>query len=179
MLSSLAQMVGVPFTILCHASKTCEQRTTKPLHHQPLTAILVLRNLAERSMLPPALVVTWATNISPSAKAKVMTHRRARMLATLRQLMTAATQQLTAAICHAYVFNASFSNTYSTDFVILILRRYSSTPTFSPRTQSHKVSTAPCTIRPGAPRTAQTMVNTVDLTVIPCQNLTATPRTRK
>ena len=103
MLSSLAQMVGLPFTILIHASKTCEQRTTKPLHRQPLTAILVLRNLAERSMLPPALVVTWATNISPSAKAKAMTHRRARMLATLRQLMTAATQQLTAASCHAYV----------------------------------------------------------------------------
>ena len=172
-------MVSVPFTALIRTSKTCEQRTTKTLHHQPSTAILVLRNLAERSMLPPALAATWATNISPSAKAKAMTHRRARMLATLRQLMTAATQQLTAASCHAYVINAPVSKTCSTDFIILILRRYSSTPTFSPRTQSHKVSTAPCTIRPGTPRMAQTMVNTVDLTVIPCQNLTATPRTRK
>ena len=172
-------MVSVPFTILIHASKTCEQRTTKPLHHQPSTAILVLRNLAERSMLPPARAVISATNISPSAKAKAMTHRLARMLATLRQLMTAATQQLTAASRHAYVSNAPVSKTCSTDSVILTLPRYSSTPTFSPRTQSHKVSTAPCTIRPGAPRTAQTMVNTVDLTVIQCQNLTATPRTRK
>ena len=179
MLSSLAQTVSVPFIILNHASKTCEQRTTKPLLHQPLTAILVLRNLVERSTLPLALAAIWATNISPSAKAKAMTHRRARMLATLRQLMTAATQQLTAAICHAYVFKALISKICPTDFVILILRRFSSTPTFSPRTQSHRVSTVPCTIRPGALRTAQTMVNTVDLTVIPCQNLTATLRTRK
>ena len=179
MLSSPAQMVGVPFTILIHASNTCEQRTTKTLHHQPSTAILVLRNLAERSMLLPVLAATWATSISPSAKAKAMTHRHARMLATLRQLMTAATQQLTAASCHAYVFDCPFLKTCFIGFVILILHRYSSTPTFSPRTQSHKVSIAPCTIRPGAPRTAQTMVNTVDLTVILCQNPTATPRTRK
>ena len=172
-------MVGIPFTIWVHASNNCKQRTTRPHHHQPSTATPVLRNLGEPLMLPPALAATWATNTSPSAKAKAMTHKRARMLATLRQLMTAATQQLTAASCHAYVFKAPVSKTVSTNFVMLILRRYSSTPTFSPRTQSHKVSTAPCTTRPGVPRTAQTMVNTVDLTVIPCQNPTATPRTRK
>ena len=172
-------MVGVPFTILIHASNTCEQRTIKTLHHQPSTAILVLRNLAERSMLLPVLAAIWATSISRSAKARAMTRRRARMLATLRQLMTAATQQLTAASCHAYVFDAPVSKTCSTDFVILILHRYSLTPTFSPRTQSHRVYTALCTIKPGGLRTAQTMVNTADLTVIPCQNPTATPRTRK
>ena len=179
MLSSLAQTVGVPFAKLIHPSKTYEQRTTKPLHHQPSTVTLVLRNSAERLMLPPALAATWATNTSPSAKAKAMTHRLARMLATLRQLMTADTQQLTAASCHAYVLNAPVLQACSTRFVILILCRYFSMPTFFPRTQSHKVSTAPCTIRPGVPRTAQTMVNTVVLTVIPCQNPTATPRARK
>ena len=89
---------------LIHVSKPGKQRTTKTLHHQLSTATLVLRNLAERSTLLPALAATWATNTSPSAKAKAMTHRPARMLATLRRLMTAATQQLTAATCHAYVF---------------------------------------------------------------------------
>ena len=172
-------MVGVPFTILIHASNTCEQRTTKTLHHQPSTAILALKNLAERSMLLPVLAATWGISTSLLARVKAMIHKPVQMLVTLRQLMTAATQQLTAASCHVYVSDAPVSKTCSTDFVILILHRYSSTPTFSPRMQSHKVYTAPCIIRPGDPLTAQTMVNTVDLTVIPCQNPTATLRTRK
>ena len=51
--------------------------------------------------------------------------------------------------------------------------------TFSLRTLSHKVSIVPCTMRPGDPRTAQTTASPVGLTVIPCQNPTATPRARK
>ena len=116
MSSSLAQTVSVPPTPLIHLSKIYEQRTTKPLHHLPSTATLVLRNLAERSMPQPPLAATWATNTSPSAKAKAMTHRRARMLAMLRQPMIAGTQPPTAASCHAYVSNCACFKTPSTKF---------------------------------------------------------------
>ena len=63
--------------------------------------------------------------------------------------------------------------------LVLISSRYSSMLTFFPRTLSHKVSTAPCTMRPGDPRTAQTTASTAVLTVIQCRNPTATPRARK
>ena len=95
--------------ILIHPSKTCEQRTIKMLHHLPSTATLVLRNLAEPSMLQPTLAAIWATNTSPLAKVKAMTHRHAQMLAMLRPPMTAGTQQPMAASCHAYVFNTLLS----------------------------------------------------------------------
>ena len=126
-------------------------------------------------MLQPTLAATWDTNSSPSAKAKVMTHRRAPMLAMLKRLMIASTQQLTAASCLAYV-----SNALCIRFVlVLTFSRCFSMPTFSLRTLFHKVSTAPCTMRPGALRTVQTTASTADLTVIPCRNLTAIPRARK
>ena len=165
--------------MLIHLSNIYEQRITKLLHHLPSAATMVLRNLAERSMLHPALAAIWAISTFLSAKAKAMIHRRARMPATLRQLMIASTQQLTAASCHAYVSNAFFLRLVRYSSPVLIFRRFSSTPMFFLRTQSHKASTVPCTMRPGDPRTVQTTASTVDLTVIPCQNPTATPRARK
>lgn len=162
-----------------HPSKIYEQRTTKLLHHLPSAATMVLRNLVERSMLHPALAAIWAINTFPSAKAKAMIHRRARMLATLRQLTIAGTQQLMAASCHAYVSNVTFLKLDRHNSPVLIFCRSSSTSMFFLRMQSHKVSTVPCTVRPGDPRTVQTTASTVDLTVTPCQNPTATPRARK
>lgn len=140
------------------------------LHHLPLAATLVPRNSAERSMLPPTLAATWATNTSHSAKVKATTPRRAPMPAMLKRLMIASIQQMTAASCHAYVFNAHLIS-----LLILIFSRYSSMPMSCLRTLSHRVSTAPCTMRHGIPRTAQTTASTVGLTVIPCRNPTATP----
>ena len=99
-------MVGLsPDSILIHPSKTYEQLTTKTLHHLPAAATLVLRNLAERSMLQPTPAATWATNTSPSAKAKATTHKRVRMLAMLKHSMIASTQQLMVASCLAYVLS--------------------------------------------------------------------------
>lgn len=158
-----------------HLSKPCEQLTTKLRHHLPSAATLVLRNLAERSMLHPVLAATWDTNTFPSAKAKAMTHRRAGTLATLKHSMIVSTQQMMVVLCHAYVFRALLISLV----LRLIFSRYSSMPTFFPRTLSHKVSTALCTMRPGHPRTAQTTASTADLTAIPCRNPTATPRARK
>lgn len=102
----LAQTVGFPlYGILIHPSNSYEQLITKMPHRLPSAATLVPRNLAERSMLQPARAATSATNTSLSAKAKATTHRRAGMLAMLKRLMIASTQQLTGALCHAYVFN--------------------------------------------------------------------------
>lgn len=83
-----------------------EQVTIKLLHHPPLTATLVRKNLAERSTLPLSLAATWATNTFRSAKAKATPPRRAQMLAMLKPLTIASTQQLTVALCHVYVFSA-------------------------------------------------------------------------
>lgn len=162
-------------SILIHTSKMYEQVTTKMLHHLPSAVTLVPKNLAERSMLQPTLAATWATNTSLSAKAKATTHRRARMLAMLKPLMIPSTQQLMVALSHAYVFSALAIPLVRE----LIFSRYSSMPTFSLRTLSHKVSTAPCTIRPGDHRTAPTTASTAGLTVIPYRNPTATRRARK
>ena len=126
-------------------------------------------------MLQPALVATWATNTSRSAKAKATTPRRARMLAMLKRLMIASTQQLTEASCHAYVFNALVIQGH----LVLTFFRYSSMLTFFLKTLFHKVSTAPCTIKPGTLRTAQTMASTAGLTVTPCQSPTAILTARK
>ena len=161
--------------LLSISSNIYEQLTIRTLHHLPLAATLVLRNLAERSMLHPALAATWATSSSPSAKAKATTPRRARMLATLKRLMTASIQQLMVASCHAYVFNTLFVWLLS----VLIFSRYSSMPTSFPRMLSHKASTAPCITKPGDPRTETTTASIAGLTVIPCRNPTATPRARK
>ena len=90
---------------LVHQSKTCKQRTTKLPHHLLLVAMLVLRNLAARSMPQLPLAATWVTNSSPLAKAKDIPHRHVQMLAMPRQLTIAGTRQLTAATCHAYVPN--------------------------------------------------------------------------
>ena len=160
---------------MIHAPKTYEQVTTKTLHHLQSAGTMVPRNLAERSMPQPALVATWATNSFPSVKAKATTHKRVRMLAIFKRLMTASTRQLMAATCHVYVFNALFIQ------IVLVLTffRCSSMPTFFLRTLSHKVFTALCTMRPGDPRTAPTTASTAGLTVIPCRSPTATPRARK
>ena len=141
------------------------------LHHLPSAATLVPRNSVERSMLPPTLAATWATNSSHLAKVKATTPRRAPMPAMLKRLMIASIQQPTAASCHAYVFKAHLISL----LLILIFSRYSSMPMSFLRTLSHRVSTAPCTMRHGIPRTAQTTASTVGLTVIPCRNPTATP----
>ena len=108
-LSSRAQMVGNPHIILITHSKSDKQPTTKLLHHRPSPATLVLRNLAEPSMLPPKMAVTWAISTSPSAKAKATTLKRAPMLAMLRHFTIASTQQLTVATCLAYVCSISNS----------------------------------------------------------------------
>lgn len=49
-------------------------------------------------------------------------------------------------------------------------------PTFFPRTLSHKVSTALCTIRPGIAHMVQIMASIADPIAIPCQSHIATPR---
>ena len=56
-------------------------------------------------MLQPTPAATWATNSSPSAKAKATTRRRVRMLAMLKRSTIASTQQLMVVSCHAYVLN--------------------------------------------------------------------------
>lgn len=164
-----------PHSTSIHPSKVYEQVTTKTPHHLPSAPTMVPRNSAERSMLHPAPAATWATNSSPSAKVKATTHSRARMLAILKRLMIASTQLMTAALCHAFVFKALVIQLV----LVLIFSRYSSMPTFYLRTLSHKVSTAPCTMRPGILRTAQITASTATLTVIPCRNPTATPRARR
>ena len=89
-----------------HPSKCYRQVTIKTLHHLPSAATLVPRNSAERLMLPPTLAATWATNTSHSAKVKATTPRRAPMPAMLKRLMIASIQQMTAASCHASVFQS-------------------------------------------------------------------------
>ena len=92
-------------SILIHLFSFYEQVTIKLIPHPQSTATLVRKNLAERLTLPPILAATWAINTSRSAKAKATLPRRARMLAMLKPLTIASTQQLTAAFCHVYVFS--------------------------------------------------------------------------
>ena len=143
--------------------------TKSPLH-LPSTATLALRNLGEPLMPPLALVATWDINTSRSVKAKVMTPRLAQMLVMPKQRMTAGTQRLTAALCHAYV------SIIALICLLLTVLRSSSMHMSCLKMLFRKVYTAPCTIRPGIAHTVPTMGSTVDLIVTPCRSLTATPR---
>ena len=119
-------------------------------------------------MLPQARAATWGTNIFHLVKAKATTHRCAQMLVMLRQYTIASIQHLMAALCLAYV------SLVERCFLELTVFRCSSMPTSFPRTQSHKVFTAPCTIKPGIPHTVRITASIVDLIVTPCPNPTAT-----
>ena len=163
-----------------HPSNIHEQPTTRTHHPLLSAATMVPKNSVERSMLQPTPAATWATNSFPSAKAKASILRLVRMLAMLKPLTTASIPPLTAASCHAYVFYALLIQCG----LSLTMPRYSSTPTCFRRTVSRRVSTAPCTTRPGDPRTAITMASTarsltVQLIATPYRIPTATPRARK
>lgn len=134
---------------LAHAD-FANQLTTKTPLRQLAMATTVPRNWAVRSTLQPPRVVTWATNTSLSARAKVMTPRHAPMRAMCRRRTIAKIQLQMGVIWHVLV------KPLLAKFVLaLTMCRFSSMRMSFPKMVFHKGCIARCTMRHGIRLTGQ------------------------